>query len=73
MLFCRFVNAYFGYGIKFSDKQFSPLLPGDIEPECDAENVEAQDVKEDPTPPEPVQEGEPNGEGGEGGDEEEES
>lgn len=68
------MSTYFGYGIKFSEKQFVPLLPGKIEPECETESVEVQDIKEDPTPPEPVQEVDPNAEEVEGGgDEEEES
>ena len=72
---CRFVNAYFGYGLKFNNKSFSPLLPSNIESEFESMNSEAQDVTVDPTPipePEAQEDGENNAEE-EGGEEEQDS
>lgn len=70
----KFVNAYFGYGLKFNNKPFVPLLPANIENEIEP-NKETVDVITDPTPlPEPTPaDGEEGVDGidGEGVDEEE--
>lgn len=54
----RFVNVYIGYGVMFSNKTYSPPLPAEIQVEWvpgedDTPLTEEEDVRADPTPPEP--------------------